>query len=623
MSDVTPDELASFLAENPPFDALDEAAVAAIAQAATQRTYAVGDTVVDGFREPAEGLFVVLSGRVGLWNSRDALGHDAQELIGAGGVFGFSAMLTGRLIGPKAVALAPSSTAFVPAEQVTTAFSTTSGAKFLAEQIALSQGGGPLHDSSYQVVDDLIVNPPLIVTPDAPAREVARRMTEHGVRYAAVQLPDDSWGIVTDRSLRIRVIVDGAPMDAPASQVMDHPAATTHLGESAAGALITLLDRSAQFLLVLDQDGRMRGAVEPADFAVSGSSGDIALRQQLAQAPTADELVARSQGVPCMVDGLLERGLATSKVTSVYSATVDAVVRRALVLTFARHPQLDLDAFTWFVLGGTARGEAVLSSDLDSAVAFRHQLNDEQQGAYRAAFAEVLELVERAGIPSDPHGATAARAPFARTTAQWRAASRTWMADPVAEQGAIMTSLMVDARPVHGDPGLSTVTKVFADIRAHPTTMRLLLSESLSKRARLHSLGAVLARRAGTFDIKEHALVPVINIARWAALVTGSAALPTTARLRDAGGRGLMLPEVNAATLIDVFEVLQRVRLRYQLRQLAGDLRPTDVMALDRLSPIDRSTITKAVREIAANQRRMGSIAERVDPAEWFDSRSR
>ena len=139
----------------------------------------------------------------------------------------------------------------------------------------------------------------------------------------------------------------------------------------------------------------------------------------------------------------------------------------------------------------------------------------------------------------------------------------------------MMTSLMVDGRPIHGDPGLPAVIRVFSDLREHPGTMRLLLQESLSYRAKLRSAWFP-ARRPDTFDIKSHALLPVVNIGRWAALSVGSAVLPTTDRLRAASGSA-MLPAEAASTLIEVFDVLQRLRLRYQLRQYQAGEQPTDV----------------------------------------------
>ena len=63
--------------------------------------------------------------------------------------------------------------------------------------------------------------------------------------------------------------------------------------------------------------------------------------------------------------------------------------------------------------------------------------------------------------------------------------------------------------------------------------------------------------------------------------------------------------------------MLQRLRLRYQLRQhQAGERRPTSC-TLDEVSPIDRSVVAQAVREIAAVQRRMDNMSHYVAAEEW------
>jgi CBS domain-containing protein len=320
--------------------------------------------------------------------------------------------------------------------------------------------------------------------------------------------------------------------------------------------------------------------------------------------------------VPAMLADLLSRGLASGKVIAVHSAILDTIVRRAIVLIFASHPDLSLDAFTWLSLGSNGRREAVLSSDIDSAVAFDDRVSAQEIVRYRAAFVEVNEVLAKAGLSSDGHGATAAHALFARTNADWRAVARQWLAAPAENKGAVMASLLVDARPIHGDPGLPAVTRVFGDLREHPGTMRLLLQESLSARARLRTLRDVFTRRTDTFDVKTHALLPIVNIARWAGLSVRSAALPTTERLRSAAGSA-MLPEEQATLLVEVFEVLQRLRLRYQLLQHQRGERPSDLFAMNRISPIDRSVVAQAVREISTVQRRMDNIAAYVPAEAW------
>jgi CBS domain-containing protein len=617
MAGVQPAQLATFLAGHPPFDSLDGENLAALARGARVDRFADGELVLDAFTEPAVEVFVVVSGRVQLWNDADQFGDPADEVLTAGGVFGFSAMLTERSIGPRAVAAGPAEVARIPAALATPAFASRRGARFVAE--IMSSGRRRVSAvPTYSIVDELIVRPPLVVDADTTVAEVARRMTAEGLPAAVVPIGPGEFGLVTDALLRSRVLVDGLPASAPARAVMDTGAPVVVLGDSAAESLMLMLDRDAEFLLVRDRAGELRGVIEPRDFAISPSTAGVSLHEQLRRARTVEDLTRCAREVPAVLGELLARGLASGKVIAVYSAMIDTIVRRAIGAVFRERTDLDVDAFTWLSLGSNGRREAVLSSDVDSAAAFHEGLTDEVIAEYRAAFARVYEVLSQAGLTGDDHGATARNALFARTNPQWRDAGRQWLADPVEHNGAMMTSLMVDGRPIHGDPGLPAVTRVFGDLRRHPGTMRLLLTESLSRRARLRSARTLLVRRPETFDIKTHALLPVVNIARWAALSVGSAVLPTTERLRTAAGSA-MLPDEQAATLIEVFEVLQRLRLRYQLMQYRAGDRPSDVMTMDRMSSIDRSIIAQAVREIAGAQRRMDNVAQFVPAESWTD----
>jgi CBS domain-containing protein len=615
MTGVKTTDLATFLAKYAPFDSVDRYGLATIAEAARLENHAAGETILNAFVEPTGEVLVVMSGRVDIWNHADRVNEPADEHLEPGELFGFSAMLTERPVGPLAVAAEATTIARIPGSVVLPAFASVRGARFLAEEVssAIARVEG---DPSYSSVDELIVRPPLVVEPSDSAAAVAKAMTEHGVGYAVVRLGPARFGLVTDLLLRQRILVDGLPPNTPAEQVMDSDAPSAQLGDSAAEALIVMFDRDTEFLLVTDRAGELSGVVTPRDFAVSPTTAGVALHEQLRRADTLTELEDRARRMPVVIGDLVTRGLASERAIAVYASMRDTTVRRAIEITFADHPELSIDAFTWLSLGSNGRREAVLSSDLDSAAAFNDETSPEQITAYLAVFNEVNGLLARSGLRSDDHGASTQRAAFSRTNADWRAAGEQWLAEPAKNQGAMMTSLLVDGRPVYGDPGLPAVTKVFADLRRHPGTMRLLLQESLSKRAKLRSIRDVLARRADTFDIKHHALLPISNIARWAALSVGAAALPTTERLRAAAG-STMLPRNQAENLIEVFNVLQRLRLLSQLEQSQAGETPSDILRMDRVSPLDRSVIAQAVREISAVQRRMDNVSAYLTPDAW------
>jgi len=585
-----------------------------VAAAAALSRFRRGELVHDAFAEPSDAVFLVIAGRVDVWNSADALGGPPDERLEPGGVFGFSSMLTERAVGPRAVAATEATVARIPAAVVAPAFVSRTGARFLAEQVS-SAGRPAIAAPAYSTVDDLIVRPPVVVEPTTTVAETARLMTAAGAGYAAVRDDHGGYGLITDALLRQRVLVEGRSDATPAREVMEPSTPTAVLGDSAAEALILLLDRDADHLLVTDRAGVLRGVVSPRDFAVSPSTAGVAVHEQLRRAATTEQLEVRARTVPGVLADLLHRGLASARVVAVHSALLDTVVRRALTLVVEQHPDLSVDAFTWLSLGSHGRREAVLSSDVDSAVAFGDATDPAALARYRAAFAEVSRVLARAGISGDEHGATAERVPFARTNSAWRRAAQEWLARPADNQGAVMTSLLVDARPIHGDPGLPAAAAVFNDLRRHPGTLRLLLQESLSRRAKQPPV-RLLSRRSGTFDVKDHAVLPIVNLARWAALSVGSAALSTAERLRAASGSA-MLPQAQGDTLVEVFEVLQRLRLRYQVRQHQLGDRPTDVLRMDQVSPLDRSVIAQAVREVAAVQRRMDNVAQYVPVEAW------
>ena len=614
MTGVQAADLAAFLAKHPPFDSLDPEALDEIAREARVERFAEGALIHDGFAHPTDEVFVVLTGQVNLlWNDARRIPAEPDELLEAGAVFGFRAMLSERPIGPRAVAARAAAVARIPGALAGPAFASPSGARFLARTMSAARRGGDL--PTYSSVDELIERAPLVVDGSTAVGEVARLMTERDTPVAVVRDEAGRLGIVTDALLRAGVLVAGRPASTPASQIMDSTVPTVPAGDSAAEALMLLLEQEAEFLLVTDRAGQLRGVVCPRDFAISPITVGVSLHEQLRRAASIEELGSFAGRIPGMLGDLLARGLAANRVIAVYSSFLDTIIRRAIGLVFAGHPELSVDAFTWLSLGSNGRREAVLSSDVDSAVAFDDAVDPDQARAFRNAFAEVSGVLATAGLSADDHGATAQQALFARTNAEWRAGAKEWLAAPAEHNGAMMTSLLVDGRPIHGDPGLPAVIRVFSDLREHPGTMRLLLRESLAHRAKLRSAWFP-TRRPETFDVKSHALLPVVNIARWAALSVGSSVLPTTDRLRAAAGSA-MLPAESANTLIEVFDTLQRLRLRYQLQQYRAGERPTDVLTLDRLSAIDRSVVAQAVREIAGAQRRMDNVSHFVAVEDW------
>jgi CBS domain-containing protein len=117
--------------------------------------------------------------------------------------------------------------------------------------------------------------------------------------------------------------------------------------------------------------------------------------------------------------------------------------------------------------------------------------------------------------------------------------------------------------------------------------------------------------RRRQIDLKRQALLPIANIARWAALSVESAALQTPERLRAAAGSPMLSAE-DADTLSDVFEIVQRTRLRHQLEQREAGEAPSDTITPGDVSTIEAGVLDEALREILTIQRRMANKSRYV-----------
>lgn len=615
------DELERFLAGIELFTTLGPQQLEAIAAAATVRHFAAGDLVVDAFTAPPTEIYVVLAGEVDLWHDQDRVTKAGDDRFVAGEVFGFSAMLTERPIGPRVVATTSARIAILPGNLVEPAFYSRNGARFLADYISRTRRRSTT-SPMFSTVEDLIASTPLVVGPDTPVAQVARQFANRDVHCAVVDSGDGTYGVLTDSMLGRRVVGEGLSPDAPAREVMVQSGITVELSGSSVEALMTLLDTRAEYLPVVDRSGTLRGVVGARDFVLAPTTAGFGMLEQIHRARDRAELIDRARRAPSVLGDILDRGLAVDRVIRVYSAIVDAIVRRSIQLVFADHPDLGLDQFTWLFLGSHGRREAVPCSDVDAAIAFNDDVSPETMELFRRAFADVNELLTAAGLGIDVNGASATNTAFSRTNAEWRAAATRWLTAPgensratmaVHRKGlAVIASLLVDARPIHGTPGLPQVAQVFTEFRQHPAAMDLLLSESVSHRAkeRERTLRDVFTGKGDTFDVKTHGLLPVVSIARWAALGVGSTELQTVKRLRDASGSSI-LRGAEADRLIEVFDILQRMRLRHHLNRLRHGQQPSDLIDRDELSPIERSMIGQAVREVNTIARRMDRVALR------------
>jgi CBS domain-containing protein len=600
-------EIARFLREHPPFDALEPKLVEQVARVADLELSPAGTTIFCQGDEPVEHLRVIRGGAVELVHNGRVL-----DLLGEGELFGQTSMLSGLPTGFEARAIDDTLCYRIGSQAARELLAGPAGMRFVARSLLetpadiAAASREPPRGPADQPVGSLLRGPAIVCDATASIREAAQLMSAAPASSVVVRLPRGELGIVTDRDLRTRVVAAGMSADEPISSVMSAPAYTCGPDRLGGEVLLEMLDRGFRHFPVVSGGGEILGVVEDLDLVAVQSRSSFFLRQRIGRAETVDEIISAAGELWPTVIAMHDARVAAATIMAVSAVVVDAMTRRLLELAVAELGAPAAD-FAWLALGSQARREVVPSSDVDSAIVwFDDQPEDRIRPQLHAIATRVVEGLEACGLRQDSHGASAANLVFVRSLSSWQHASESFISDPTQNKALLLSSVLVDSRPVWGVHTGTPVADTFRIAPHNRGLLRLLARYALSYRPPTGFLRGLVVEHGGEhrgrLDLKHGGMIPIVDLARWAGMAAGVTSAPTVERLRAAGAAGT-LAEEDARSLADAFDLIARLRLDHQVEQLRADIAPDDYVDPASLSPLTRTHLKEAFRAIASIQK--------------------
>ena len=594
-------DVAEFLADQPPFDALDAEDLERVARAAEIEFHPARALVFDRDAGPLDHVWVVRSGAIELLD-----GDRVIDLLGPGEALGYSSLLSGMPPGLTARALEDTLAYRLPDPRAL--LSDPARLRFRPHPLFGEQAPGAgrvADDPAQRPIGSVMRSPAVVCAPDTPIRAAARRMTEAGQTCAIVDLGQEL-GIVTDWDLRSCVATGEVPVDAPVTAVMTAPAHSAPEERLASEALLEMLERGVRHLPVVSATGAVVGVVADRDLVAVDVRAPFHMRAAIARAGSVTALATAARELHPTIVALFDARVAPGHVAAMITAVVDALTRRLIELALA---ELGEPApFAWLALGSLARREAMPGSDVDSAIVWHG--GPESGRDLNGVAVRVIGGLEACGLTADRHGAVASSPRFARSIGGWQAAARGWLADPSEEDASILISVLVDGRPVWGTDDGAPLAKALRGARERPDLLRLLARDALAYRPPTGFVRELVIEHSGaagrTLDLKRGGLLPIVNLARWAGMAAGVSAAGTAERLRAAGAAG-SLSEQEARTLEEAFELVLALRLGHQVEQIRHGETPDDRLDPARLNRLARRYLKDAFRSVAAVQRKIAA----------------
>ncbi|RYV52296.1 DUF294 nucleotidyltransferase-like domain-containing protein [Pengzhenrongella frigida] len=250
--------------------------------------------------------------------------------------------------------------------------------------------------------------------------------------------------------------------------------------------------------------------------------------------------------------------------------------------------------YAWLLLGSQGRGEQLLSSDQDNAIAYESPgpSDEAAAGEYLGALADlVVGGLYRAGLPRCAGGYMATN--WRRPLAEFRRLFHGWIEEP--EPGALMQAeVFLDVRACHGDLPIDDLEHLLHLGGTRGSFQVQMARAALAFRIPPNTLGRLRSPGA-SLDLKRGGTAAIVLLARLHGLAAGSSARSTVLRLRAVDGT---LSPPDARDLTDAYRFLTGLQLRHQVEQVAGGLTADNLLRPDRLTSAERKQLRTALHVV-------------------------
>jgi CBS domain-containing protein len=614
-------DIAEFLAGRDPFSGLDEAELERLASRTEVEFFRAGTRIVPQGERSQGRIRVIRRGAVELLDQGRPV-----DLLGEGEMFGHPSVISGEPTRYEVRAKEDTLCYSLAAEDVIPLLGRPSSLRFLVRSL-LARGRpvsgnwseAPSAEVARQYAADLVSRPPVIRKPETTLRDAARVMNAEEVSSVLVELDGGEFGIVTDRDLRSRVVAGRLSPDDPVSAAMSAPMVGVGADQTGADVMLTMLDHDIRHVPVFSRPGQVLGVIVAIDLIAAETSSPFVLRRAIARARNKDELREAAGRLRSAVVTLHRAELAPFHVSDVISAVSDALIRRMIELAIESSGQPPAE-FAWMSLGSHGRREPMPSSDVDSGMSWqdrpspdpiatepRRRLASTRTTAYMQEIAaNVADCIRVLGWRLDPHGVRASGAFSASSIEDWRRAIESWLRRPDDNRVLIAISILLDGRVIYGPATRLDVKKLLFEESDRAMLERWMLRLALAAKPPtgfMHNITVEASgKHAGTFDIKHSGLLPIVDLARYFALVGEIPANHSLDRLRAAADQGI-LERSEARVLEEAFELFTAMRLEHQVAQIEENREPDDRIDPKQLDPLTRRYLRDAFREVAAVQR--------------------
>lgn len=633
-------EVASFLAQYPPFDELPEEVVNDVACQVEISYYRAGSDVYQFGAEIRE-LCVIRSGAVEVYR-RDG---DLYNRLSEGDLFGQLGLLMGNKIRLPSRTIEDSLIYFIPEAlffELCDKFDFFSDFVEVDDISRLSSAVSQQKESNELMISKvtaLISREPICLEDSATVRQAAQKMSEESVSSLLIMSAAEDTefgvtafggaattnitatnntvpntvgngsvlaGILTDRDLRNRVVATGLDLESPVTEVMTRDPITLDDDAYAFEAMLTMLRYNLHHLPILD-NSRPVGVLATSDIIRYESQSSLYMVSNILRRQNVDELVQLSKDINACFVRMVHEDANSHMIGSAMSVIGRSFKQRLLELaeeTLGPPPI----PYCFLALGSMARDEQLVVTDQDNALILDNSYNKSKHGDYFEKLSQrVSDGLNACGYVYCSGDIMATNPTWRKTRTEWETCFAQWIDQPDPE-ALLNSSIFFDLDGVWGKAHWAEQLNTFIVRRARksPHFLGCLARNALSRTPPLGFFKNFVMEQDGehrnSMNLKRRGTAPTADLIRVHALAVGSRAQNSFERLDDIV-KADILPKNRARDIKDALEFISMVRIRHQVLDIEEGRTPDNNIEPENLSDFERRNLKEAFQVLSNSQR--------------------
>ena len=416
--------------------------------------------------------------------------------------------------------------------------------------------------SSFMIarVEDAIINEACIVNENTKLIDAIEKSMNFKTSTIIVQKENDTYGIITDSLLKVKVLLEGRTLNIPVKDIAVFPLMTVCDDDYLFDALTVLIKRNIKRIGVTNSEGRMIGILEQIDVLSHFANNTFVVDTKIKKAKTIEELKSSSNDLINIIKSLHAKGVKVNHISNLIGQLNTKVYQKLYNLVVPS--ELKKNACL-IVMGSEGRNEQIIKTDQDNALVIKDGIDVEQ---YRPYMQHITDHLIDFGYPRCKGNIMVSNPFWCKTVSEYKNETKRWIEAPDM-QNYMDLAIFFDSFAVAGDKDLLINLKDDLFDKLHDQDIFMAYFAKATLAFDTPSTVANFMTKVHFIDIKKTAVFPIVQGIRSLALKEKIRETTTVKRIKILKDRRILEKE-KAEELLEAFDVVNTLRLKSQLEKV-------------------------------------------------------